>query len=545
MFGVFNGIFAQELLLNVTGKDSLETTVLNKVEFKKKHADFNSLKNEISVLQKRLQHLGYFTNYVENLSQIESNYFASFSLGPKVEFVQILIEEPLKKKYRNFYFSDRDSIRLKPAEVAEFLQSVMNEFDKQGRSFTEIRLETLALIDKEITTYLKIKESKERSIDKVVIKGYENFPRSFLEKFFKIKSKKNFSKDRLKEISSLTKSLDFVEEIKPPEVLFKQDSTLLYLFLKRVKTSSVDGIINFASKEDGSGILINGNLDLKLNNVINTGEKIEIFWNRVKEENSEFRFGSEIPFLFNSDLSVDLSFAIYRQDSTFLNTSFNSKLNYQLTPNSKVYITYQSDDSDYLLNDPSLNFETFSANYYGFGYSFLSPSSDVKFNRKYAFELFPSFGKRDKSNQSLDQIKVLFNAEANISVSSRSYVNIKNATSFLKSDNYLTNELFRIGGANSLRGFNEQSIFTNKFSYLNVEYRYLTSINSYLHSITDFGLYENVLRNRDESALGLGIGYVFALNSNIVNLGYAIGITQNNGVDLNNSQIIIKWNSTF
>lgn len=519
--------------------------MLNNIEFKKKHANLNSLNDEIFTLQKRLQHLGYFTNFVENLSHIESNYFASFSLGPKVDFVEILIDEYLRKTYKNFYFSDKDSIRLKPEEVAAFLQSIIDEFDKQGKSFTEIRLKTIRLRDKEITTHLKIKESKERSIDKVVIKGYENFPRSFLEKFFKIKSKKIFFKDRLKEISSLTKSLNFVEEIKPPEVLFKQDSTLLYLFLKRVKTSSVDGIINFASKEDGSGILINGNLDLKLNNVINTGEKIEIFWNRVKEENSEFRFGSEIPYLFNSDLSVDLSFAIYRQDSTFLNTSFNSNINYQLTPNSKIYITYQSDDSDYLLDETSLDFDTFSANYYGFGYSFLSPSSDAKFNRKYSLELFPSFGKRNNSNQSLDQIRVMFNAEANISVSSRSYINIKNVTSFLKSDNYLTNELFRIGGANSIRGFNEQSIFTNKFSYLNVEYRYLTSLNSYLHSITDFGFYENIARNRNESALGLGIGYVFTLNSNLVNLGYAIGITQDNGIDLDKSQIIIKWTSTF
>ncbi len=38
-----------------------------------------------------------------------------------------------------------------------------------------------------------------------------------------------------------------------------------------------------------------------------------------------------------------------------------------------------------------------------------------------------------------------------------------------------TNELFRIGGYNSLRGFNEQSLFTDFYAFGGVEYRYLVS----------------------------------------------------------------------
>ena len=35
---------------------------------------------------------------------------------------------------------------------------------------------------------------------------------------------------------------------------------------------------------------------------------------------------------------------------------------------------------------------------------------------------------------------------------------LKNSTQLLNSENYLTNELFRFGGINSIRGFNENSI---------------------------------------------------------------------------------------
>ena len=58
----------------------------------------------------------------------------------------------------------------------------------------------------------------------------------------------------MKTVSKLTRRLDFVREKKEPEVLFKKDSTHLYLFLEKSETSSFDGIINFASKENEEGL---------------------------------------------------------------------------------------------------------------------------------------------------------------------------------------------------------------------------------------------------------------------------------------------------
>ena len=137
---------------------------------------------------------------------------------------------------------------------------------------------------------------------------------------------KNFRETSI--VVSFSKSIDFVKEIKSPEVLFKEDSTFVYLFLKRVKSSTVDGLLNFATKDRGSGLLINGNLDLRLKNTLNEGERLTLFWNRVRENNSEFRFGAQIPYVFNSAISPEFEFHIYRQDSTFVTTSFATKLDY-------------------------------------------------------------------------------------------------------------------------------------------------------------------------------------------------------------------------
>ena len=42
------------------------------------------------------------------------------------------------------------------------------------------------------------------------------------------------------------------------------------------------------------------------------------------------------------------------------------------------------------------------------------------------------------------------------------------------------NEVMREGGINSLKGFNEQSIYATNFNMLDLEYRYLLGPNSYI-----------------------------------------------------------------
>lgn len=541
----FQGVFAQDFTLKLIGKDSTETTVLNQIKFTSKHPNEKLVYVELDSIKMKVQKLGYFTSNLIHVSKDDFEITAEFSLGPKTEQIIVLIPEEIQKKYKCLFFASKDSVSLKAFEVENYINTIIQEIDKAGKSFTEVQLINPKMDQTTLSLELSIKDSEKRTIDKVVVKGYDNFPSSFVKKYLRVGSQKVFSKKELEELSRLTRSLDFVEELKPPEVLFKQDSTIVYLFLKKTKNSSVDGILNLASKDDGSGLLINGNLDLKLKNVLNTGEQFQLFWNRVKEENSEFRLNTYIPYIFSSSLSPELSFNIYRQDSTFLTTSFKARIEYQINRRSTVFTSYTSENSDYLLDETNTDFDTFSKNFWNIGFRYFLSSDDSKYSTFFSSEITLGYGNRKNSNNTENQGRILAESEFNISISTRSYLNLRNNTGFLESETFLTNELFRIGGANSIRGFNEQSIFTNQFSHLNIEYRYLTSINSYLHTITDFGVFNNPIHNNTETLLGLGFGYLFSIENNQVNLGYALGIKPRENFDFDQSKLIIRFTSSF
>ena len=78
-----------------------------------------------------------------------------------------------------------------------------------------------------------IKKTETRKIDKIIINGYENFPSGYLSNYLQLKNNSIFNRTKLNKSSDLINTLPFVSEIKPPEILFTKDSTIVYLFLKK------------------------------------------------------------------------------------------------------------------------------------------------------------------------------------------------------------------------------------------------------------------------------------------------------------------------
>ena len=208
---------------------------------------------------------------VDTIIKNAKKYEAVFNLGKKTDNLILILPQEIRT---NSSIKYNDSVRIKTRGFENFTNLLLTNLDATGNSFSEISFTTPTYLKDTLILNLKLLKSQRRNIDKVLVKGYDEFPKKFLKHFFNIDKSTVFSKKNIKAVSQLTKRLDFVREKKEPEVLFKKDSTHLYLFLDKSETSSFDGIINFASKENEEGLLLNGNLDLKLNNILNYRRKV-------------------------------------------------------------------------------------------------------------------------------------------------------------------------------------------------------------------------------------------------------------------------------
>lgn len=402
--------------------------------------------------------------------------------------------------------------------------------------FSEISLKNITLKKDTLYASIYIKEAKKRSINKTIIKGYQKVSKKHIKRFLNINKKTLINNQKLKDLTKTITRLKFISEIKSPELLFKKDSTLLYLYLKKENNNNFDGIINFSSKEKNTGLLFTGHLKLNLNNILNTGEEFKIAWQANGDERQSFSLYTKLPYIFNSEITPEIKFQIHKQDSTFLNSTTAVNLNYQLRARIHIGASYLKTNSLNINNN--LLYEDYKSTFWGviFSYHHL-------YKNKLTFNFNPSFGTRNTDSNKQKQFKFTSQVTYTHDINKRNSFFIQNTTGILKTDELLINELFRIGGIESIRGFDEESILSTAFSYLNIEYRYKTTLKSYFFSITDFGLSKNIESKDNLSSLGLG--YDIKNKKTSIRASIIINKINSGRFNLNNPKFNLQLTSFF
>ena len=543
----FGSIFGQELTLKISTKDSTHTIFVNSINYKKNHVSEISLFKSLDSIKNKLERKGFLNLSLNTIKQ-DSIYQAIFNLGKLNKTVRIFYSDKDISKEELFKISSIVSIDhfdIPTENVSSVLNEILGVFETRGNSFTQISLKNIVVNSNLIKARLVIEKSNSRKIDDIIINGYDDFPKPYLSNYLTLKKNTVFNRSKLDKSSLLIKTLPFVTEIKPAEVLFTKDSTVVYLYLKKKASSQFDGLIGFTSKDEG-GISFNGYLDLSLNNVFNTGESFSLYWKNNGEERQVFNIGATIPYLFNSRFSPQASLNIYKQDSTFINTKTKFLIPYSINERNTVGISlYQETSSNLLTINLSNDIHDFNTVFYGVNYNYRVPNDSFLFPVKFGLTSEILIGNRKSNDHRLNQSKINLRADYLWRLNFKNHIYIQNETSTLFSDNILTNELFRLGGVNSIRGFDEESIFASTYSFFTFEYRFSTNNTSYLYSITDLGYIDNEINNQSSQIFSLGVGYLFNTNLGILNLSYAIGKFSNQPIDINNSRFHLKIISFF
>lgn len=542
---------AQNYKLDIrTSFEKDETTFdLNKIQ--KNILSPDSIQVELSNHINKLQLRGYLQVTIDSLNQSDSICIAYLNTSTKFKSIRIFYDhipkEVLSEKNLKSLSQEinKNYFTIAFDEIPNVMNSLVDIFENKGDSFVRLSLENIKLDNNQAIATLKLKRNIERHIDKVIVKGYENFPKNYINHELNLKIGSVFNKYKIDMASRAVNNLSFADERKPPEVLFTNDSTIIYLYLNKKKSNQFDGIIGFASKEEGNGIEFNGYLDLAINNIFNSGETIALYWKNNGENRQRFYIEAEIPFLFNLPLTPKANFELYRQDSTFNNVKTNISLLYNISGKGQVAAEFSSEKSNDLLNGNTIGIGSYSNLFYGLSYNFKTLSPDVLFPIKLNLRLTALLGSRKENSETTDQFKFLLHANYTYAINNHNYIFLQNNSGFLGSDNYFENELFRIGGVNNLRGVNEESIFASSFSIFNLEYRFKPNSTSYLYTITDYAYSENQLIAKNTSVISFGIGYAFRTKAGMLNLSYALGKFDDSPFSFDNSKVHIKILSNF
>ncbi|WP_231632473.1 POTRA domain-containing protein [Mangrovimonas sp. TPBH4] len=544
-----NFINAQSLHLNVKGTNETESKIIDSLGYKKKLENYKAIQTELISLQQKLNNLGYLESKLERLQrETDSTYIAHLQLNNKYNFVHIYIEEVKKDFFKNINLKTLDGYFIVSiAELETTLEKLNNEIANSGDPFNSIQLTDLQKTnDSTLSANLKITSNKIRTIDGIVIKGYEKFPKSYTKHFLKIKTSQTFNLSKIKQQTNLLNDLQFANQIKEPEVLFTKDSTTLYLYIEKKKANSFDGFLGFGTNAENQKLEFDGYLDLSLINNLNYGESLKLLYKSDENEQRTFNVDISLPYLFKSPLGVNGRLNIFRRDSSFVNVTQSANIFYQINSRNKLAIGIEAINSSNLLNSSSTTLIDYNSTFYQIDYSYTKQQYyDSLFPTNFLFEFSTGLGNRNTESNKENQTNFQLNSFKIFNLNHRNSIYTRLNGAYLNSNNYLENELYRFGGINSIRGFEENSILANLFTVLNTEYRYRLSNNLYIHSVLDASYFENQLNSTKEKLFGIGFGFGLLTNTGLFRLNYSNGKTENQKFKFSDSKVHISISSTF
>jgi hemolysin activation/secretion protein len=260
----------------------------------------------------------------------------------------------------------------------------------------------------------------------------------------------------------------------------------------------------------------------------------------------------------STHFGVDGSLSIFKKDSTYIDVIKNIGVQYSLSGNNFIKAFVNDKESD-LQSTKGLEFASSLPDYadvtiLSYGSTVHLEKLDYRLNPRkgIAMELTASAGNKEiRKNSGInaavyDSLKlrsVTYSGEIRAdffwSPGGKHVINIGTIGGKIQNESLFSNELFRIGGLKTLRGFDEESIYASEFVIGKIEYRYQLEQNSFLFTFFNMASYRNKSRNINlhDTPYGFGAGINFETKLGIMSVSYALGKQFDNPVYFRNGKI--------
>lgn len=524
---------------------------------------------------------GFITASVDSVWEDSFSVSTKLFIGKKYEWQKLSINDSDKILLSSLGYNTDNFIKqnFSTAKLEQLYNDVINYYSNNGYPFSTIYLDSISINDNKISAHLNINSGVLYHIDSIVVEGNARLSKFFLERYIQIHEHDIYSEAKLNTINQRLSLLTYIQQSQPWQIEMLNTGAILHLYLQPTKNNSIDILVGLLpqNNETGGKLLFTGQATVGLRNSFGNGETLGLNWQQLQPKSPQLNLSYQQPYVFHSPFGVGLNFSLYKQDSQYVNVKAQVAVQYELTQHQSGAVLINTASSNILNVDTNVVKQTNSlppvadVNSTSIGLQYNFYNTDYRFNPRRGNEFFiaGSFGNKNiKKNNAIVQIKdPNFNANALYDTiklhsyqfllqgSAAKYFAIGKQAAFklainagwYQSPNSFQNELFRIGGFKLLRGFDEESIYTNLYSVETAEYRYLLARNSWFYGFTDFGYAKYDVNNINFSHryLGFGVGLSLETGTGIFSISLAEGKRDDSKLNFQQSKIHLGFISLF
>ena len=432
-------------------------------------------------------------------------------------------------------------------EINTIKSDLLNWYEGHGYPFAQVWLDSIIIQQEKISAKLFSLPGTKISIDTLRLVGSAKINPKYLHAYLGFKEGDAYDEAKISDIDRRLKDLAFAKQVKATEVIFSGDEAKINIFMDKENANQFDGVIGFLPDNATGKLQLTGDFKLKLQNAFKRGELLDFNYRGLPAQSQELNLSFNYPYVLNTQIGVFSNLSFFKRDSSFLNLNARLGFAYQYNADKSLGFFVESFTGNQVatnLNQTNSTAGNVRTIFYGLESNLQTLNNKIIPTKGYRIYLNFGAGKRNLQADSListgrSQFKLMADFNYYLALSKRSNIYIHNQTALISGNNLFENEVFRIGGIKTFRGFDEQSLLANAYSIQTLEYRYFLEQRSFLNLFYEHAYLQSNINNQKltDYPFSFGAGFTFQTKAGIVSLNYALGKQQNIPLDLQRGKI--------
>ncbi len=402
------------------------------------------------------------------------------------------------------------------SELANIFQSLAAYYADNGFLFADVKLDSLMKNKKHFTAFINVDEGKFCQFTEYKFKGNKTTRDETLIKISRLSRIDQITPSILRQAANNIKQKKYIKNCD----LVPLDHDKLLFLVEESRMSLISGILGYDNSKDGKE-RINGWIDLEFMNLYGTDRSLAFNWQHLSADNSSIKLTyHESGF---ASYPVNADFLVFRQevDSTYIRSKFESEIYYYDLYNRYGLFWGMEDIFPGSRKPATIDRSTF--NKLGVLWdmtaldNILNPSSGTEVYLKYYY-IFNTVDEKDIRKQAVE-IKAARYFDLGRNLVLGFDVNAK----VIEKKQLSEFEVYDLGGAKSLRGFNENIFSGFRVGWSDLELRYLFGRNSRLFAFGAYGYVENQ-EYKYSDLFSFGFGLRTQTRIGLLGIDYGLGI---------------------
>ncbi|MBK5286204.1 MAG: hypothetical protein JJE25_12465, partial [Bacteroidia bacterium] len=318
--------------LSINFCDSTSTEIQKLLSYKKEFRDSLNRNKELQKIIETYRNAGFLAAGFDSLQNDSTKLNACLYTGEKYTWLKLGAGNIDEGILRSAGFNEKifrgQIVDYKRA--SKLMEKILRWCENHGFPFASVRLDSIEIIEGNISAQLNLTRNNLIKIDSVIVFGSAKIADVYLYSYLNIKPGDLYNEALIRDIRGRIKEIPFVNELKPYEVHFTEDKARIELFLENKRASQFDLVVGLVPPPESSPgkYELTGDAHLKLINAFARGETMELNWKKPEPLSQDLKVHFNYPFLFSTPFGADLFLSIFKKDTTYLDVVKNIGIQY-------------------------------------------------------------------------------------------------------------------------------------------------------------------------------------------------------------------------